>query len=232
MRSIDKQACADPTADVRLPGSDGEHALQQIHGTTRRAQAFYNHQMLDYLNDRMREFIEAQELMFVSTADARGHCDCSIRAGLPGFVCVVDERTLAYPEYRGNGVMASLGNLSENPGIGLLFVDFLGSTVGCHVNGIARIVENSELLGTDVQPALRTAVQSALGTTEHGRQPERWVLVEIEEAYIHCSKHIPLLNKRDKNIPWGTDDPVAKGGDFFEAKHLPRSWKREAEPER
>ncbi len=211
-----------------LPGSKGEHALQSRHGTTRRAEAFYKHQVLDHLNDRMREFIAAQELVFVSTADAAGNCDCSIRAGPPGFVAVADERTLAYPEYRGNGVMASIGNLSENGHVGLLFIDFFRSTVGCHVNGEASVVENDALLATNgVFPmTLREAVKQALTDTA-GRRPERWVVVRVEEAYIHCSKHIPLLAKRDKDIPWGTDDPVAKGGDFFGVRDLPRPWREE-----
>ncbi len=197
-----------------LPGSDGEHGLQRELGTDRRARAFYDHQVLDRLSDRMQTFIAAQEMMFVSTADAAGNCDCSIRAGLPGFVRVMDERTLAYPEYRGNGVMASLGNISENAHVGLLFVDFFASTVGCHVNGTAQIVEN------DVLPGPLRLPTDATG----GRTPERWVIVQVEEAYIHCSKHIPLLAKRDKDIPWGTDDPVAKGGDFFAVRSLPRPW--------
>ncbi len=175
----------------------------------------------------MRTFIAEQELMFVSTADARGNCDCSIRAGLPGFVAVLDERTLAYPEYRGNGVMASLGNISENPHIGLLFVDFLRSTVGCHVNGEARIAENAAILAGPVAhpPGLAEIVRTALEAPGSGRPPERWVIVRVEEAYIHCSKHIPLLAKRDKEIAWGTDDPAAKGGDFFRVRDLPRPWK-------
>jgi predicted pyridoxine 5'-phosphate oxidase superfamily flavin-nucleotide-binding protein len=54
-------------------------------------------------------------MMFVGTADAKGHADSAFRCGHAGFVKVLDERTVAYPEYRGNGVMASLGNISENP---------------------------------------------------------------------------------------------------------------------
>ena len=212
---------------MELPGSKGEHALQRAHGTERRAEAFYKHQVLDRLSERMREFIAAQELVFVSTADAAGNCDCSIRAGPPGFVVVVDERTLAYPEYRGNGVMASLGNLSKNGHVGLLFVDFFRTTVGCHVNGEARVVENEALLA-GVGP-LCEAVVRALADDTAGRRPERWVVVHVEEAYIHCSKHIPLLAKRDKTIPWGTDDPVAKGGDFFGVRDLPRPWREDRE---
>ena len=205
------------------PGSDGEHALQLAHGTARRARAFYDHQMLDHLNERMRVFVAEREMMFVSTADAAGECDCSIRTGPPGFVHVIDERTLAYPEYRGNGVMASLGNLSENPHVGLLFIDFFGSTVGCHVNGGTRIIENDALLAPDA-PFPADLCQAARAATGGEPRPERWVLVRVEEAYIHCSKHIPLLAKRDKAIFWSTDDPVAKGGDYFSAKGLPRPW--------
>ncbi len=210
-----------------LPGSAGEHELQRLYGSARRARAFYEHQTLDHLSARMWEFVENQELMFVSTADGRGNCDCSIRAGLPGFVQVLDGRALAYPEYRGNGVMATLGNLTENPHIGLLFVDFFGSTVGCHVNGTAQIVENAALVAPDAPfPArLCAAARAAESEADHGRRPERWVLVHVEEAYIHCSKHLPLLAKRDKAIPWGTDDPVAKGGDYFGVKSLPRPWR-------
>ena len=94
----------------------------------------------------MREFIARQEMVFIATSDAQGECDATVRAGLPGFVRVLDERTLVYPEYRGNGVVASLGNISENPHVGMLFVDFFESTVGLHVNGRGRICENKNVL--------------------------------------------------------------------------------------
>ena len=124
-----------------LPGSDGEHRLQEKYNSRARAQAFYNHQVLGYLNPAMQAFIARQEMMFVGTADKHGEADTSFRAGEAGFVRVLDENRLCYPEYRGNGVMASLGNISENPHIGLLFVDFTGAKIGLHVNGRASIVE-------------------------------------------------------------------------------------------
>ena len=95
-----------------LPGSDGEHRLQEVYGRTGSALAFYRNQVLDHLNSAMQVFIARQEMLFVATADRHGEADASFRAGTPGFVRVLDERTVAYPEYRGNGVMASLGNLS------------------------------------------------------------------------------------------------------------------------
>jgi hypothetical protein len=57
--------------------------------------------------------------MFVASSNADGECDCSLRSGPPGFVHTLDPKTLVYPEYRGNGVMATLGNITENPHIGL-----------------------------------------------------------------------------------------------------------------
>ncbi|PTX58450.1 hypothetical protein C8P63_11637 [Melghirimyces profundicolus] len=203
-----------------LPGSRGEHFLQKEYGTEKRALAFYNNQMLDHLNQTMMDFIAEQEMAFIATADGNGECDNSFRAGPPGFVRILDEYHLAYPEYRGNGVMASLGNILENPHIGILFVDFFRTAVGLHVNGKAKIVENQELLS---QPDLPKAIRSDI-LTEDGKKPERWVLVQVEEAYIHCSKHIPLLKKLDKDIDWGTDDIQKKGGDYFRAKNEPRPW--------
>ncbi|MFH8567600.1 pyridoxamine 5'-phosphate oxidase family protein [Streptomyces sp. NPDC017993] len=194
------------------PGSDGEHLVQQRLGTTERADRFYGDQVLDHLNDRMREFVARQEMFFLSTADRHGECDASFRAGPAGFVQVLDERTLAYPEYRGNGVMASVGNMSENPRLGLLMVDFTRNRIGLHINGRARVVMDEEMRashpGLPVDPV-------------PGRRAQLWVMVGIEEAYIHCSKHIPHLQK----VPaqqrgaraWGTDDYKRKGGDFFGA---------------
>ena len=195
------------------PGSSGEHRLQEEYGSQQRADAFYDAQMLDHLNERMMRLIERQEMMFVATADGEGECDSSFRAGLPGFVVVLNDKTLIYPEYRGNGIYASLGNITENPHIGILFVDFLETTIGLHVNGKAAVVDNEQLLQHgDLPNGIREAIQ-----VDGGRKPERWVQVSVEEAYIHCSKHVPRLAKVDKKIHWGSDDESCKGGDFFAA---------------
>src|SRR6266849_8918156 len=68
-----------------LPGSDGEHRLQEKYGTATRALAFYRHQVLDHLNAAMQAFLARQEMMFVGTADARGQADSAFRCGHPGF---------------------------------------------------------------------------------------------------------------------------------------------------
>jgi uncharacterized protein len=204
-----------------MPGSSGEHGLQRLHGTTARARAFYDHQVLDRLSDRMQDFVRRMDMVFVATADAAGECDSSFRAGPPGFVGVLDERTLVYPEFRGNGVMASLGNLVENGSVGLLFLDLCGDRIGLHVNGRARLVAPEDLLARDGLPG---SVREGAARTG-GQAPQHWVLVEVVEAYIHCSKHIPHLARRDETGQvWGTDDAVAKGGDYFRVKHAPRPW--------
>ena len=135
-----------------MPGSMGEHLLQERYDTAARARGFYDHQVLDHLNDRMRAFVARMEMVFIATADQAGEADCSLRAGPPGFVRVLGERTLIYPEYQGNGVMGSLGNITENGHVGLLFIDFCGDAIGLHVNGRAAVTENDELLARDDLP--------------------------------------------------------------------------------
>jgi len=204
---------------MNKPGSKGEHRQQEEFGTTSRASAFCANQMLSYLNAFMQEFISEQSMVFIATSDSRGECDCSFRAGSPGFVKVLSKSVLAYPEYKGNGVWASLGNIRENPQMGMVFIDFFHSTIGLHVNGKAKILENEDLFkDEELSIKLREDIQN-----KGGRKPERWVVIEVEEAYIHCSKHIPLLKKLDKEIHWGTDNETFKGGDFFKTKTCDQS---------
>jgi hypothetical protein len=202
----------DPLAargDRELPGSRGEHLLQAAYGTAARAEKFYDDQVLDHLNEQMIEFVGRMDMAFIATSDASGECDCSLRAGPAGFLQVIDERTIAYPEYRGNGVLASLGNISENARIGVLMVDFVTDLIGLHVNGTASIVEDAVLRGE--YPGLPA-------DQVRGRSPERWVLVHVVEAYIHCRKHIPRMVPVDRVRGWGTDDALPKGGDYFGVK--------------
>lgn len=201
----------DPQA-ADQPGSAGEHALQCAYGTADRAGRFYADQVRDRLLPAMAEFVARTEMLFVATADAHGECDASLRAGPPGFVHVLDDRTLAYPEYRGNGVHASLGNITENAHVGLLMVDFVRDRIGLHVNGRARIVEDA---------AFRRAHPQVPVDPARGRRAERWVVVDVEEAYVHCRKHIPQMAPVDAGRAWGTDDPGRKGGDHFAVKGTP-----------
>lgn len=124
----------------------------------------------------------------------------------PGFVLVVDEYRLAWPECRGNGVMASLANMGKNPNAGLLFIDFTESLIGLHVNGRARILTDE---------AMRHILAPVSEVTVPGQLSQQWVLLDVEEAYIHCAKRIPRLRRVPHARVWSTDDTRRKGGDFF-----------------
>lgn len=190
------------------PGSAGERILQERYGTTQRAQQFYKTQVTTQLTPVMQQFIQRMEMAFIATSDGSGECDCSFRAGPAGFIRVLDNRTIAYPEYRGNGVMASLGNMLQNPHIGIFFADFTRDLIGLHVNGDAGLVTPERMQEFDLD----------IPESEHrGRQPVQWVLVHVCEAYIHCSKHIPKMVPQSRVRHWGTDNPRHKGGDYFGA---------------
>lgn len=196
-------------------GSDGEKRLQAKYKTKSRANSFYKNQVLTYLNEKMISFLKRMEICFIATADSKGECDSSLRSGEPNFCLVLDEKTIIYPEYRGNGVLASLGNIAENPHIGMLFLDFTEDKIGLHINGKAQIIDNDDInltVSEDQQASLER--EASLAVT--------WVKVKIEEAYIHCSKHIPLMQKVDQDFVWGTDDIKLKGGDYFKSKNCPQ----------
>ena len=95
--------------------------------------------------DEDRAFIQARSMLFVATADADGHPDCSYKGGLPGFVRVLDDKTLAIPDYDGNGMYRSWGNILVNPNIGLLFLDF-ETPKRLRVNGRAQLNASDPLL--------------------------------------------------------------------------------------
>src|SRR5437868_8491529 len=102
------------------------------------------------LHDRFTEddaaFVSHCAMFFLATADAHGQPDVSYKGGAPGFVRVVDERTLAFPDYDGNGMFKSLGNILVNPRVGLLFVDFERPD-RMRVSGTASVSPDDPLLG-------------------------------------------------------------------------------------
>ena len=203
------------------PGSKGEKQLQKEFNSTADALRFYNKQVLTHLSSLMQDFIGKQEMMFISTADAKGECDSSFRFGEAGFVIVVDEHHVIYPEFKGNGVMASMGNISENPNIGLLFIDFFETKVGLHVNGKAKIIRKEFM---DKELEMFKGLAHKLRSHKMQFKTVSYVLVKVEEAYIHCSLHIPILEKVEdekvlKKFPTGT-----KGGDAFGVEFMERSW--------
>jgi hypothetical protein len=117
--------------------------------------------------------------------------------------------------------MASLGNIAENPHVGLLMIDFAEDLIGLHVNGTARVVDDADLRGDHPELPVDPVP---------GRRAELWVVVAVEEAYIHCRKHIPRLVPADRTRSWGTDGVKAKGGDFFGVAARRRVREQAVEP--
>ena len=99
------------------------------------------------IDDEDRAFIARMDMFFLATADAHGRPQCSYKGGDPGFVRVLDERTVAFPNYDGNGMYLSIGNVIENPHVGMLFIDFISERPSrLRLNGQASIDERDELV--------------------------------------------------------------------------------------
>src|SRR5256885_16623012 len=103
---------------------DGNRALQDRFDTRRIADRIDQMLVGDTIGPQDAEFIESRDMFFLATADVDGRPNCSYKGGDPGFVRVVDEHTLAFPNYDGNGMYLSMGNVLKNPNVGLLFIDF------------------------------------------------------------------------------------------------------------
>lgn len=103
---------------------DGSRALQDQFDTRALADRIDTLLVSDTISAGDREFIEARDMFFLATADAEGRPTCSYKGGEPGFVRVLDERMLAFPNYDGNGMYFSTGNILLNPHVGMLFIDF------------------------------------------------------------------------------------------------------------
>jgi len=103
---------------------EGSRSLQDRFDTRRIADRIDSLLVHDAIDDGDRAFIESADCFFLATADAKGRPTCSYKGGDPGFVKVVDDRTIAFPNYDGNGVYLSMGNVLVNPNVCLLFIDF------------------------------------------------------------------------------------------------------------
>jgi hypothetical protein len=160
--------------------------------------------------DEDRAFIAAQRCFFLATADADGHPDCSYKGGDPGFVRVVDERTLAFPSYDGNGMYKSLGNALLNPHVGLLFIDF-ESPRRLRVNGRATVVEDDPLRAAFVGAQLVVRVTADAIFPNCPRYLHRMEIVE-RSPYVPCAgvtAPIPAWKRRPEfNAVLPPDDPA------------------------
>jgi uncharacterized protein len=164
-------------------------------GSRRLQDGFDTRRLADRLDERFlqrpeigaddRAFIERMDMFFLATADAQGHPQCSYKGGDPGFVHVLDPHTLAFPNYDGNGMYLSMGNLLVNPHVGMLFIDFTAERPSrLRVNGTARIDPDDPL---------------------SARWPGAQFVVRVEatEVFPNCPRYIHrmALVERSKYVP-------------------------------
>lgn len=128
--------------------------------------------IFDHIDEHHRRFIAHSPLAMMATADAVGRADCSPRGDYPGFVKVLDARTLAMPDRPGNKLADSFTNLAENDGVGLLFL-IPGMRETLRVNGNAYVTD---------EPTVLTRMRT------EAKQPSLAIIVEVAEAYFHCGR--------------------------------------------
>lgn len=155
---------------MSLVYSPTSRALQDRFDTRRLADRLVEVQVHDRFTEQDRAFIERLDMFFLATVDAEGQPTCSYKGGDPGFVTVIDDRTLAFPNYDGNGMYLSMGNVDATRAVGLLFIDFERQR-RMRVDGRAQLVPDDPLLA---------------------RYPEAQFLVRVEalRIYPNCPRYI------------------------------------------
>jgi predicted pyridoxine 5'-phosphate oxidase superfamily flavin-nucleotide-binding protein len=172
----------------------GSRSLQDRFDTRRLAdrldERFVSQSVIDAED---RAFIERMDMFFLATADREGRPQCSYKGGDPGFVRVLDERTVAFPNYDGNGMYLSMGNLLENPNVGMLFIDFTSARPSrLRLNGVASIDDDDELTGA--YPGAQFVVR-----------------VRVTQVFPNCPRYIHrmALVERSRFVPRdGAEPPV------------------------
>jgi predicted pyridoxine 5'-phosphate oxidase superfamily flavin-nucleotide-binding protein len=170
---------------------DGNRALQDEFGSRALADRLEERLTHSVFTDDDKTYIESCLYFFLATADAQGRPDCSFKGGAPGFVRVTGASEIAFPDYDGNGMFKSLGNLAENPHVGLLFIAMHDRPKRLRVNGTARIDRDDPLLAETVGAQLI-------------------VRVTATAIFPNCPRYIPELTMTGPSAytPQGSAPPV------------------------
>jgi predicted pyridoxine 5'-phosphate oxidase superfamily flavin-nucleotide-binding protein len=187
---------------------DGARRLQERFDTRRLADRLESHTVHTVIDDDDRAFIESMDCFFLATADGQGRPNCSYKGGDPGFVSVVDEHTIAFPNYDGNGMYLSMGNVLVNPEVGLLFVAFERQR-RLRLNGTASIDEDDELMALhpEAQFIVRVAAREVFPNCP--RYIHRYELVERSRFVPRRNEETPIPDWKRRD--WARD--VLPAGD-------------------
>src|ERR1051326_3426951 len=155
-----------------------------------------------------KAFIESAIYFFMATADAQGRPDCSFKGGMPGFVRVTGPDELAFPDYDGNGMFKSLGNLLVNANVGLLFIDLHERPRRLRVNGSATVSREDPLLAETVGAQMI-------------------VRVKARAIFPNCPRYIPKMHLTEPSLYCPMPgcipvEPAWKGFDSFRDSVHPR----------
>jgi uncharacterized protein len=173
---------------------DSPHrALQDSQGTRALADRIESRACKCEIGPGEKGFIESRDMFFLTSIDTRGRPTVSYKGGAPGFVRVVDPVTLAFPSYDGNGMYLSLGNLSANPQVGLLFIAF-DRPHRLRMQGTASLSRADPLM------------------TEYP-EAEFVVRVRLSELWVNCPRYVHRYEKQQTSryVPQeGCTTPLAE----------------------
>jgi predicted pyridoxine 5'-phosphate oxidase superfamily flavin-nucleotide-binding protein len=181
---------------------DGNRDLQDRFDTRRIADRIEEVLVSDVISEHDRAFIESRDMFFIATADDAGLPNCSYKGGEPGFVRVVDEHTVAFPNFDGNGMYLTMGNVLVNPGVGLLFIDFeRGHRM--RLNGIASIDPSDPLMAEYPEAQFIVRVRAREVFPNCPRYIHRYKLVERSRFVPKKGKATPVPSW--KCADWSAD---------------------------
>jgi uncharacterized protein len=191
---------------------EGSRELQDQFDTRRLADRLEQVKVHDRFTASDREYIERLDMFFLATADAAGHPTCSYKGGDPGFVKVVDEQTVAFPNYDGNGMYLSMGNVLVNAAVGMLFIDFERQR-RMRVDGIATIHPDDVLLPLYPEAQFVVRVVAKKIYPNCPRYIHHYALVERSSFVPHAEHPTPVPPWKQSD--WASDvlpanDPARK----------------------
>ena len=187
----------------------GSRELQDQFGSRALADRLVERLWRDKFKGEDKAFVEGVSFFFLATADADGYPDCSFKGGPVGFVSIEAPDLLAFPDYDGNGMFKSLGNIRCNPNIGMLFIDMGEKPKRLRVNGRASVHFDDPLIGS--RPGAQAIVR-----------------VVPEHIFPNCPRYIPNLRSGEPSpyVPCegvAPQEPAWKGFDAFKDVVPPRA---------
>jgi len=177
---------------------EGSRDLQDRFDTRRLADRIEERIVHDRIDEGDRAFIEARDMFFIATTDEDGQPQCSYKGGEPGFVRVLDEHTIAFPLYDGNGMYLTAGNLLQTKTVGLLFIDFEGRK-RMRLNGVASIADADPLLPEYPEAQLVVRVSATEVFPNCPRYIHEYKLVQRSRFVpkTECETPVPQWKKSD-----------------------------------